>query len=173
MLEFVWVCDPSEIQSPVTRPTNLYERSRYVQTGFSPFGIGAYGQPDGPSDTPPFPGWPYHPAYLPPELAIWVADNSSSPEEPMLFYGSFFPPPSRNSGKEPTSHSNGVERITSIRIQTVGKNRRRSMALEQFAKIGLLDFREGKEPLASIGFGGGRQNQELDLRPSLPVVLKF
>ncbi len=170
MLELVWVRDPGEIQSPLTRPTHLYERSQYLQTGFSPFGIGTFGQV---SIQPPFPGWSYKPNYLPPELEIWVADNGSMPHEPMLFYGNFFHDPAAGTVREPMDHSNSVRRISRIGIQMAGKNLRRSHALERFGQTTLLDFKEGPEPLAAVEFDGGAQNRELDLRPSVPLVIRY
>jgi hypothetical protein len=172
MLEFLWVENPDEIQNSVTKPTFLYERSRSFQTGFSPFGIGTYGKPAN-AASQPFPGWSYQPAYLPSYLEIWVANNGSSPEEPMLFYGSFFPDPSRNSNLEPTAHKNSVTRLSKLVIEMAGKNQKRSPALDLFNQIDLLEFREGPQALATITFDEGKQHQELDLRPSVPLVLKY
>src|SRR5262245_20497294 len=39
MLEFLWVRDEREVQSDLISPTRLWERWRYRQTGYSPFGI--------------------------------------------------------------------------------------------------------------------------------------
>lgn len=171
MLEFVWVENPDEIRSPLTRPTYLYERSQYLKTGFSPFGIGTYGSSG--EGTPPFPGWSYRPVYLPSNLEMWVADNGKSPEEPMLFYGSFFPLPSKTSGREPTVHPNAVDRISRITLLTAGKGRSNSQALEVFKKIDLLNFQDGQQPLATLVFDEAEQNHQLDLRPSVPLILRY
>jgi hypothetical protein len=170
MLEFLWVENRDEIQSSLTSPTHLYERSRYRKTGFSPFGIGTYGQAE--EGAPPFPGWSYKPSYLPPELEILVADNGMMPEEPMLFYGSFFRAHSASPGREPMDHPNGIKRLSRLEIQLAGKDRR-SPALERFRKIDLLDFKDGPEPLATIEFDEAGQKQVLDLRPSVPLLLKY
>jgi hypothetical protein len=172
MLEFLWVEKPDEIQNAVTKPTCLYERSRSLQTGFSPFGIGTYWKPAN-AESRPFPGWSYRPGYLPSYLEIWVADNGNCPEEPMLFFGSFFPDPSRSPNLEPTVHKNGVNRLSSLVIEMAGKNQKRSPALELFNQIDLLDFREGPQALATITFDEGKQNRKMDLRPSVPLVLKY
>src|SRR5581483_3183282 len=169
MLEFVWVENLEEIRSPLTRPTFLDERSRYLETGYSPFGIGTYA----PAGAPAFPGWSYKPVYLPSDLGIWVADNGRSPEEPMLFYGSFFPAPGKSSGREPILHPNSVKGLSRITIQTAGKKRPRSAALEEFKKIDLLDFKEGDRPLVTFEFDQAGQGREVDLRPSVPLVLRY
>jgi hypothetical protein len=171
MLEFLWVENSDEIRSSLTSPTYLYERSQYPNTGFSPYGIGTFGPNT--DEVRPFPGWPYKPSYLPPELEIWVADNGKAPEEPMLFYGSFFPDPSKSSGGEPTIHPNSVGLISRIAVQMAGKNRPWSAALDLFNKIDLLNFQEGGQPLATIEFGQKGQKRELDLRPSVPLVLMY
>jgi hypothetical protein len=171
MLEFLWVENQDEILSPLTRPTYLSERSQYRKTGFSPFGIGTYGQSE--VANPPFPGWPYKPNYLPSDLVIWVADNGRFPDEPMLFYGSFFRAHSASPGREPKDHPNSVKGLSRIIVQLADKGRPGSSALDIFRKIDLLEFREGDQPLATLEFDGTVKNQELDLRPSLPLVLKY
>src|SRR4051794_2072545 len=42
MLEFIWVHDPKEALSDATRRTHLFERSRFAESGYSPFGVCAY-----------------------------------------------------------------------------------------------------------------------------------
>ncbi len=39
MLEFLWVSDESEVRNEIITPTRLWERSRYRQSGYSPFGL--------------------------------------------------------------------------------------------------------------------------------------
>ena len=40
MLEFLWVADDREVRTPLIAPTYLWEKWRYQETGYSPFGIG-------------------------------------------------------------------------------------------------------------------------------------
>ena len=86
MLELVWVRDEDEAQSPLVAPTNLWERWRYSETGFSPFGICL--RPVAPDDAPqnalPFETWPCRPPYLPPGMHIAIATGTSE-VEPLLF----------------------------------------------------------------------------------------
>jgi hypothetical protein len=80
--------------------------------------------------------------------------------------------PIASPGREPKGHPNGVKRLSRLEIQLAGKNRR-SAALERFRKIDLLDFKDGIEPLATIEFDEMGQKQILDLRPSVPLLLKY
>src|SRR3712207_2130981 len=86
MLELLWVHDGCEVRSPPIAPTRLWERWRYRSTGYSPFGICVRpsAQHTGLQPVPPFATWEYRPPYLPPELHIDVASNTSS-SEPMIF----------------------------------------------------------------------------------------
>src|SRR3954465_5061694 len=83
MLELVWVRHQREVRSLSITPTRLWERWRYRSTGYSPFGVclrpsgrPALGEPV----ALPFTTWEYHPPYLPPELHIDVATQTTASE---------------------------------------------------------------------------------------------
>jgi len=84
MLELIWVADPAEAKSAQTRRTRLWERCSRRESAVSPFGIvfRAAGAEDSPA---PFPTWDYYPGYLPPGLAIQIAEGTTL-HEPELFY---------------------------------------------------------------------------------------
>jgi len=81
-LELLWIHDEQEVQSSVVAPTHLWDRSRWQQTGYSPFGLCvrpseevlSQGESIVLPDT-----WVYKPPYLPSELQIDVAKNESYP----------------------------------------------------------------------------------------------
>lgn len=77
-IELLWVNDESETRSPLIARTGLYERSRHRDLGTCPFGIAWRGSGQ-------IPTWPYHPPYMPPQVAIDVATDGDDPTQPMMF----------------------------------------------------------------------------------------
>lgn len=77
-LELLWPEDQTELASVSVARTRLAERSRWRESGASPFGIGLRGRL-------PFPTWDYRPPYLPEGVAIPVALGSEDPRQPFLF----------------------------------------------------------------------------------------
>ncbi len=84
MLELIWVHDEQEAQSEAIARTGLWERSRYRQTGASPFGI-CLGVTDPESLAASFETWGYRPPYVPAGSEIPVA-LAASFAEPLLFF---------------------------------------------------------------------------------------
>jgi Glyoxalase-like domain len=168
-LELLWVHDAAEAESQVTLPTRLFERWSSRKTGASPFG--AVLRSAGPSpDEPPFATWPYRPSYLPPELAIDVAEGTLL-SEPGLFY---FRPPRRlgNLASEPTVHATPLGEIATVSISGPGPSPR-TAALRAVETMGLVSFPTGPEHVLHVDFGLGPRGSNVDLRPELPVVLRF
>lgn len=79
-LELLWVEDAALLGGAAFARTALWPRANWRTTGASPFGVcvrarGAF----------PFPGWLWHPIYLPPGLDFEVAQASADPAVPFLF----------------------------------------------------------------------------------------
>src|SRR5690348_10839908 len=110
-IELLWVSNPSDAQSPLTRRTRLFERWSQRAAGACPFGIGF--RPAGTMvEKPPFPSWQYAPAYLPSGFSIQFAEGTSL-QEPELFY---LPWPRRSDTKssQPTAHAVPLRVISSV-----------------------------------------------------------
>ena len=166
-LELLWVFNPNDAQSPLTRRTRLWERWSQRATGACPFGIAF--RPAGPRvEEPPFRSWPYVPAYLPNGLSIQFAEGTSL-QEPELFYLAW---PSRfsNSVSQPTAHAVPLRAVTSI---VVGVPDVRALS-DPCAKgrIGRPAFFQ-TSCRARLGAGiYNRDGSHVRLGPVLPVVLK-
>ncbi len=76
MLELVWVADPGEAQNERTRRTRLWERCQGRDSQVSPFGI-IFRSTSTPPAPAPFATWSYTPIYLPPGLAMQIADGTT------------------------------------------------------------------------------------------------
>lgn len=77
-LELLWPEDEAELSSAKVVRTRLAERSRWRETGASPFGIGLRSRL-------PFPSWDYRPPFLPDTASVPVALASDDPRQPFVF----------------------------------------------------------------------------------------
>src|SRR5688572_25735036 len=83
-LELLWVHDPAEAQSALTRPTHLWERWLGRSNQTCPFGVGFRPPPaPQPARGSLFSTWEYCPSYLPQPLSIAMATNAGILTEPM------------------------------------------------------------------------------------------
>lgn len=176
MLEFIWVEKTEDASSAATAPTKLWERSEYLKTGYSPFGLAVC--PDATSNEPsgqPFLGWSYRPRYLPGSYSIWNGSNDDYPWEPMIFYLSFTKPyQSLGQNSEPTQHANGAHWLQSIRITTVPPraNIAESDAKTKVTSIPMIEWLTGDRPQAEI-IVAGSTNHEIDLSRWCPITIRL
>lgn len=150
MLEFIWADDISELRNLLTTPTQLYERSHYKTSGFSPFGICVCPLTnEAPVVAEPFLGWPYQPRYIPKEGVIW--HGSTHPKEPAMIYMSFLKPICRDvSTKEPIQHANGAQAIKTIAVTMESALDHLSDAAQTLQSDSVVTFVSGRECLAEI-----------------------
>lgn len=171
MLELLWVHNPEEAQSEVTRPMYLWERWRDRDRVACPFGV-CLRPTTHSSDALPFPTWAYRPAYLPNSLSISVATNATVLTEPMLFYLAFrkrqdsYPEEQR----ERLSHAVGFCEITRVTLASPHADRL-SPELRSLIDSNLIQLRQGESYLMELGFDGEIQGQQADFRPELPLIL--
>ena len=171
-LELLWVRDEAEARSHPVDRTRLWERWRSGETGYSPFGIGlrSPSQGDGSAELP-FETWAYRPAYLPAPLHIDVAE-SRSPAEPLIFRIPGRRPDAYDAERaQPLVHDSGAEEITSITITL--SHMGASPLLEAVERAGVVTFCPGPSPLAEVVLDGWRHGLGLDLRPGLPLVVRW
>jgi hypothetical protein len=169
-LELVWVRDEAEARGDATTPTRLWERWRDRSDGrTSPFGVCVRTAGDDPI---PFPTWSYRPAYLPPGVEIPVATNGDALHEPMLFVmPSSLRPGGRGPGAASPAHPSGLRELT--RVELSGALEDPGEALGALARAGLLELRPDRPPLLVLGFDGESAHRSRDLRPALPLVLRW
>jgi len=165
MLELLWVSDPGEVRNETTRGTRLWDRCEREGPEVSPFGIIFRPSRSGPAEAP-FPTWPYAPAYLPPGLAMQIADGTSL-YEPELFYLPFMNR-ARVHSNEPTLHALPIRRIASLSIG-VCRFDALSSASRAAERCGLLSYFESSQPVMNLSFEGTARMQ-FDLRPQLPLI---
>jgi hypothetical protein len=172
-LELLWVCDPAEARSQVSRPTKLWERWVGREDDSCPFGLGFRPKPPG-GAPPPFSTWDYHPSFLPPSVSFQVGTNSNLLTEPMLFLLAFARRPDSYSPekRQPLQHPIGFHELT--RVELVSPHLENlSPALHAIAGANLVRLRRGAAFLMEMGFDGEAQGHAHDLRPALPLVFRW
>lgn len=163
MIELLWVSDAEEAQRQPAYRTQLWQRWSERRMGASPFGIIARPvDPTAPLDK--FPGWEYRPDWLPKGLVVHVGD--AAVEEPMWVYMDFLTRPQRQ-----VTHPNGSRDITGIALETPVPLA--SPAAQLFLQNQVLALQRGAEHLLIIELDHGLRGQSADLRPDLPLVLRY
>jgi Glyoxalase-like domain len=165
MLELIWVADPQEALSDRTRRTRLWDRCQ-GDNGVSPFGI-IFRSSVVPPASPPFATWSYRPIYLPPDLAIQIAEGTTL-DEPELFYLPFLRRATTIS-TEPIEHAPPIRRIQGLSVGL--RKSALSAASRSVEKQGLVSYFESGQPLLEILFEGPA-GMRIDLRPGLPLVFR-
>ena len=181
-LELLWVHDEAEARGPVTAPLRLWERWRGRADGHTcPFGIGlrrddgaaAGGVDAGPA---PFPTWPYRPRYLPRGMTMAVATNSAVLHEPILF---LLPSPRLRSAAAAGDgdaltwrvHASGVRAVT--RVSLTAPAAAPSAPLAAVAAAGIVERVAAAAHVLVLGFDGETAGRHVDLRPTLPLILRW
>jgi len=171
-LELVWVHDPAEAQEESARPLGLWPRIAGRAAGASPFGLAL--RPGCPDDGGvPFPAVEYRPAYLPAPLAIHVG-RDVPPSEPLWFYLGFSRRPDDPGWprRQPLNHPAGVRVITNIRLAGPGLGSPSEVA-RAAAGVRGIELAEGSDHVAEVTFDEGVLGRVADLRPALPLVLRW
>ena len=150
-LELLWPEDQGALASVSVARTRLAERSRWRETGASPFGIGLRGRI-------PFPTWEYRPPYLPEDVGIAIALGSEDPRQPFLFRSPGAARPDQwtdgRAGQRQTAA--GLAEITALHLDLpVGA----SPALRVLAERGFLTMKAAVRPrlLLTVSRAGGGQ----------------
>nr|WP_314543557.1 VOC family protein [uncultured Massilia sp.] len=162
-IELLWIADEDEVDSDLTRPTQLAERLR-PDTDASPFGICF--RPSMAHEAVPFPAWDYRPAYLPAGMAIQIGRDVPL-RKPMWFYLSQARPP-----QAVPAHAAGLREITSVKVTVPGVSGWSAAARATMEEGGVV-LVEGEEHCLEIGFDGEASGQLYDFRPMLPLIFRY
>jgi hypothetical protein len=169
-LELLWVCDPVEAQSEVTRRTRLWERWSARRQSACPLGVVLRPAKDAIAAQPPFATWSYTPAYLPNDLAIEIAVDTPLTEPEFLFLR--FGHAGGRVRKTAAQHAISLEDITNVRISTPAAGPRTEAGRWAEAS-GLVSFEAADQYVLALEFDGAVKGKHADLRPGLPLVLTW
>lgn len=169
-LELLWVADEAEARAEPARSTRLRERWSGRQAGACPFGVVFRPGPRAEDREPPFPTWPYRAPYLPPGFVIEIAVGTPI-TEPELFYLRFGRSP-RDVRREPIEHALPLAEISqvSIGIPALGAP---SPSARSAEATGVLSLAPANDYVMGLTFDQGARGKAVDLRPELPLVLRW
>ena len=170
MLELIWIEDEREARSEQTRRTRLWERWSQAGGAASPFGIILRPSPGAPNVCP-FPHWDYR-SPLMPDLQLQVAAEGGL-EEPMWFYMTGGRPPSEfpPERRQPLAHPAGLYELSGVCI--VCPPLRETSVTAMMARSGVIGVDTGLEHFMELTFDGHCRPKHADLRPELPLVLRW
>ena len=182
-LELIWVDEPETARRrSQDMGTDLLARVAWRQTGASPFGVGLHQRATVNSDLP-FPTKKYWAEWMKPDTFISIAESSVNLKEPFYFVVPYYiAVPSAEQLKalldsQPDyrknfTHALGVRRLTGIQI-TSNRAGKFSETASMLSKNGVVVINRGKTSHAELTFDGGAQGKALDVRPTLPLILKY
>ena len=169
-VELIWVDDADEAQRDEVRPTRLWDRWSGRRTKACPFGVILRPSRSAEAHAVPFPSWTYRPRYFPPGFGIEVARDTPL-SEPELFYIALARRPDAL-GREPTAHALPVSELTSVDI-ALPEGRPLSPAAHAVAAAGAVSFSRGAGHTLCLTFDFGGHGGAADLRPGLPLLLRW
>lgn len=171
MLELLWVDKPEEAQSDIIAPLHLWERWSQRGKQACPFGLCLRSNT---LDEIPFATWDYCPPYKPDSLKLSIATNSNNVAEPMLFH---IHPHKRPDcwpieRLQPLDHSLRLKELTRMSLAGAYANSP-SPELQTVCDILPLDLNLQSEHVVKLCFDGKTQQQQIDCRPVLPLILSW
>lgn len=167
-LELLWVCDEQDAQSDAVRPTRLWERWRDRDAAACPFGL-VLREGTGEAGQPPFPITEYRPSYVPPGVAIGIARDTvlSEPAVFLLASGG-----GGRRGGQRVLHDIPVSKLTGVTV--FGPLRAPlTPAVAAVQASGVAAIQESDDYRMELEFNRGRRGELADLRPTLPLVLRW
>ncbi len=182
-LELLWVRDEAEARGARTAPLRLWDRWHGRSDGHTcPFGIalragGATASGEGDAGSAPFPTWPYRPQYLPAGTTIPVATSSGALHEPLLFVLPVLPPRAADAyGDGPLwrPHRAGIDMLTRLALAApAATSTTPSEALAAVAAASIVERTVASDHALVLGFDGEAAGREIDLRPALPLIVRW
>lgn len=176
--ELIWIEDEQAVARNAARTgIDWTARAQWQKTGASPFGVALH-RPFDRNTAIPFPVTRYWAEWMKPDTIIEFAQTVNNPSEPMFFVVPDYISTDGPAMKDMLSkrfkrspHQLGVSRVSKLRIVQTGK--KLTTTSELLSQGGIMKVETGKTPLLELTFDGGAQKKNTDLRPQLPIVLKY
>ena len=162
-LEILWVHDTSEIQSPVTSVTGLWERSNFKENNHSPFGLCL--DNTGGTEALFQNSQKYQPAYFPEGMHVDFINSKENKDLPWLFRLPMKGP--KKPTTEPTNHRLGLKKLTKAEFQLPQiSNWAKNCQSEQ------IQFKKSGETSLTIEFDRMTRGKE-HFFESLPLSIRY
>jgi len=170
-IELFWIHDPEAARQHLDPlGLNAEARMNWRETGASPFGLMLRRKQPDSTDPTPFASKQMEADWMPP--GTFVDFNGETATEPYcglvpeaLSFRGF------RANIEDLPHPLGVHHLTSVTFTLPTESR--SPIAQLVEASGAASFITGSDYLATFTFDSGAQNKTADLRPTLPVILKY
>jgi hypothetical protein len=168
-LELLWATDPAACaRNFLPLGLDINARMRWRETGGSPFGLMLRQKP-GEAEPIPFATKTLHATWMPGDVRVQFSGERLA--EP--YYGVVPEPlgfPSFRANIPALPHPCGARVLTGVHLSMTDAP---SEIARLVSDAGLATVERGPEPLMTLTFDDGAQGQSMDVRPTLPLVLKF
>ena len=173
-LELMWPDSTVPVAPGMERGAEKFrQRMLWRTSGWCPIGVGLRRTTK--SDEPlPFPTWSVAPGWLPKGSAIEILTPRDDTKSPSLFIS---PRALTNMAEQEARAAknrqpNGVHQVTSVRLVSP-KSYQPIEAITYLQKLDVIGFQQGDGWLVELTFDGGKQGKSKDLRPDLPLVVRY
>lgn len=173
-LELVWVDASVPVKPSLERAAQKFRnRMAWRTSGWCPFGIASRRTTDQ-ELTLPFPTWSWTADWMPKGAEMVMLTPREDTRSPALYIE---PRALTDQDKQAAlaarfHHPLGVHRITSVRLVSP-KTYQPIESLEYLQKEKIVGLRQGQEWLLELTFDDGKQKRSKDLRPALPLLLRY
>ena len=166
-LELLWIHDEEAARrnfEPLTM--NTIPRMHWRESGASPINLMLRRRQPGANDPPPF---PVHQLQFGDTSVGFNGESLAEPcyglvPEEMSFRGF-------RANIQDLPHPLGVKHLTGVTVTIASKSL--SPIAQRVRENGIVTFEFGPEPLATLTFDNGAQGRSIDVRPALPLILKY
>ena len=172
-IELIWPDSTVDVApSSAVAFTKFRAKQAWRSTGWSPFGIGLRRTSSAP-DSLPFATWPIHADWMRPNESLDMITARADTISPSVWVVPRSMAVGENSPSgQPRDQLNGTRRITALRL-TVPASASKVDAIELLAAYGIASIEHGTSWLLEITLDGARQGMRQDLRPVLPLVIRY
>jgi Glyoxalase-like domain len=173
-LELIWPDSTVTVAPGLERAAEKFrQRMLWRSSGWCPVGIGL--RRTAPSnDALPFPTWSWTAEWMPKGSEMVMLTPRDDTRSPALFIE---PRGLTDTGEQAAraalyDHPIGARRITAIRLISP-KTYQPIASLKYLQTQHVLSIKAGDQWLLELTFDGGKRKQTKDLRPDLPVVIRY
>jgi hypothetical protein len=194
-LELLWVADEDELAATCAAGDDDFcRRAKWRQTQAWPFGIGLRNS-CGRDHPPPLKHRELRGEWMKPDSCLYLIEDDGGVHEPEYFVVPPYMAVPAWVEKADTTHPLGVRRLTRAEV-TVGPkagahgvsdfgvgsgfgfvsaspSKRLSPAARLLQRSAGIRFHRGASPLLTLTFDDARQRKTADLRPDLPIIIRY
>jgi hypothetical protein len=162
-LELIFLANEEEARSGAGRGMRIIDR--FGMPGTSPFGIILRATDEAATGT--FPGWPYQPDYFEQGSHFLVGENSDLLTEPSCILMPKTLPVSSGQKLSPDPFTS----VSEIRVGVPATDA--SAALQAASTVERVSVLHGRPHLMELIFGDEQIGEQRDLRPDLPLIVRW